>query len=82
MGGSDFCHCINVLFEGTVPDQATGRVVNANLAEYHVAVHADAPPEFDIDFIDKPDPHMSATSARAASARIGIMGAPAARCER
>src|SRR6266480_5979044 len=43
MGGLIFA-ISTALFEGTVPDQATGRVVNANLAEYHVAVHADAPP--------------------------------------
>src|SRR5437660_367577 len=51
MGGLIFA-ISTALFEGTVPDQATGRVVNRNLAEYHVAVHADAPPECDIAFID------------------------------
>jgi xanthine dehydrogenase YagR molybdenum-binding subunit len=76
MGGLIFAISI-ALFEGTVPDQATGRVVNANLAEYHVAVHADAPPEFDIDFIDKPDPHMPDLGARGIG-EIGITGAPAA----
>src|SRR5213079_2460099 len=43
MGGLIFA-ISTALFEGTVPDQATGRAVNANLAEYHVAVHADTPP--------------------------------------
>ncbi len=76
MGGLIFA-IGTALFEGTVPDEATGRVVNANLAEYHVAVHADAPPEFDIDFIDKPDPHMSDLGARGIG-EIGITGAPAA----
>ena len=65
------------LFEGRVPDQATGRVVKANLAEYHVAVLADASPEFDIDFIDKPDPHMPDLGARGIG-EIGVTGAPAA----
>jgi xanthine dehydrogenase YagR molybdenum-binding subunit len=65
------------LFEATIPDQTTGRVVNPNLAEYHVAVHADAPSEFDIDFIDKPDPHMPDLGARGIG-EIGITGAPAA----
>ncbi|HVI78290.1 MAG TPA: xanthine dehydrogenase family protein molybdopterin-binding subunit, partial [Candidatus Acidoferrum sp.] len=64
------------LMEGTVPDENTGRVVNANLAEYHVAVHADTP-EFDIDFIDEPDPHMPELGARGIG-EIGIVGAPAA----
>src|SRR5438477_11484790 len=76
MGGLIFA-ISTALFEGAVPDQATGRVVNRNLAEYHVAVHADAPPEFDIDFIDKPDPHMPDLGARGIG-EIGVTGAPAA----
>ena len=39
------------LMETTIPDEKTGRIVNANLAEYHVAVHADTP-ELDVDFIN------------------------------
>ena len=76
MGGLIFA-ISTALFEGTVPDQATGRVVNRNLAEYHVAVHADAPPEFDVDFIDKPDPHMPDLGARCIG-ESGVTGAPAA----
>jgi xanthine dehydrogenase YagR molybdenum-binding subunit len=64
------------LMEGTIPDEKTGRIVNANLADYHVAVHADTP-EFDIDFINEPDPHMSDLGARGIG-EIGIVGAPAA----
>jgi xanthine dehydrogenase YagR molybdenum-binding subunit len=64
------------LMEGTVPDETTGRIVNANLADYHVAVHADTP-EFDIDFIGEPDPHMPDLGARGIG-EIGIVGAPAA----
>jgi len=64
------------LMEATVPDQKTGRIVNANLAEYHVAVHADTP-ELDIDFINEPDPHMPDLGARGIG-EIGIVGAPAA----
>jgi xanthine dehydrogenase YagR molybdenum-binding subunit len=64
------------LMEATVPDEKTGRIVNANLAEYHVAVHADTP-EFDIDFINEPDPHMPDLGARGIG-EIGIVGAPAA----
>jgi xanthine dehydrogenase YagR molybdenum-binding subunit len=64
------------LMEGTVPDEKTGRIVNPNLAEYQVAVHADTP-EFDIDFINEPDPHMPDLGARGIG-EIGIVGAPAA----
>ena len=64
------------LMEGTVPDEKTGRIVNPNLAEYHVAVHADTP-ELDVDFINEPDPHMSELGARGIG-EIGIVGAPAA----
>src|SRR2546421_1877146 len=64
------------LMEATVPDEKTGRIVNANLSEYHVAVHADTP-ELDIDFINEPDPHMPDLGARGIG-EIGIVGAPAA----
>jgi xanthine dehydrogenase YagR molybdenum-binding subunit len=64
------------LMEATVPDEHVGRVVNANLAEYHVPVHADTP-EFDIDFINEPDPHMPDLGARGIG-EIGIVGVPAA----
>jgi xanthine dehydrogenase YagR molybdenum-binding subunit len=65
-----------VLMEATLPDEKTGRIVNPNLAEYHVAVNADTP-EFDIDFINDPDPHMPDLGARGIG-EIGIVGAPAA----
>jgi xanthine dehydrogenase YagR molybdenum-binding subunit len=64
------------LMEGTIPDEKTGRIVNPNLADYHVAVHADTP-EFDIDFINEADPHMPDLGARGIG-EIGIVGAPAA----
>jgi xanthine dehydrogenase YagR molybdenum-binding subunit len=64
------------LMEATVADEKVGRVVNPNLAEYHVAVHADTP-EFDLDFINEPDPHMPDLGARGIG-EIGIVGAPAA----
>jgi len=64
------------LMEGTVADETTGRIVNPNPAEYHAAVHADTP-EFDIDFINEPDPHMPDLGARGIG-EIGIVGAPAA----
>jgi xanthine dehydrogenase YagR molybdenum-binding subunit len=75
MGGMLFGFS-TALMETTVPDEKTGRNVNPNLAEYHVVVHADAP-EFDIDFINVPDPHMPDLGARGIG-EIGIVGAPAA----
>ncbi len=64
------------LMEATVADEKIGRVLNANLAEYHVPVCADTP-EFDIDFIGEPDPHMPDLGARGIG-DIGIVGVPAA----
>ena len=64
------------LMEATVPDLQTGRIVNPNFAEYHLPVCADIP-EFDIQFIDQPDPHMPVDGARGIG-EIGIVGAPAA----
>jgi xanthine dehydrogenase YagR molybdenum-binding subunit len=64
------------LMEATLPDENVGRVVNANLAEYHIPVCADAP-LFDIDFINEPDPHMPGMGVRGIG-EIGIVGTPAA----
>jgi xanthine dehydrogenase YagR molybdenum-binding subunit len=52
------------LMEATIPDIATGRIVNANLAEYQVPVFSDIPPEFTIEFLDIPDPNMADKGAR------------------
>src|SRR5437868_4623166 len=65
------------LMGGTVLGVNVGRIINPNLAEYYVAVHADTPPQFDIDFINEPDPHMPDLGARGIG-EIGIVGAPAA----
>jgi xanthine dehydrogenase YagR molybdenum-binding subunit len=75
MGGTLFGFSM-ALMEETVPDEKTGRIVNSNLADYQVVVHADTP-EFDIDFINEPDPHMPDLGARGIG-EIGIVGAPAA----
>jgi len=64
------------LMEATVPDLQTGRIVNANLAEYHLPTQADMP-QFDFHFLDQPDPHMPVNGARGIG-EIGIVGAPAA----
>jgi xanthine dehydrogenase YagR molybdenum-binding subunit len=64
------------LMEATVPDLQTGRITNANLAEYHVPTIADIP-QFEVEFLDEPDPHMPEIGARGIG-EIGIVGAPAA----
>ena len=47
------------LMEHAVVDPRNGRVPNANLAEYPVPVHADAPAEMDVTFVDEHDPHVN-----------------------
>ncbi|CAN7744069.1 xanthine dehydrogenase family protein molybdopterin-binding subunit [Rhizobium leguminosarum] len=46
------------LMEHAIVDPRSGRVVNANLAEYAVPVHADAPPLIDVIFVDEKDPYV------------------------
>jgi xanthine dehydrogenase YagR molybdenum-binding subunit len=65
------------LMEATVPDMNTGRMVNANLAEYHVPVSTDVPTDFVVEFLDVPDPNMADDGARGLG-EIGIVGAAAA----
>lgn len=47
------------LMEHSVVDARNGRVPNANLAEYAVPVHADAPPLMDVILVDEHDPHVN-----------------------
>ena len=47
------------LMEHSVVDARNGRVPNANLAEYAVPVHADAPPTLDVTFVEEHDPHVN-----------------------
>jgi xanthine dehydrogenase YagR molybdenum-binding subunit len=64
------------LMEGTIYDPTNGRVVTRDLADYLVPVNADMP-EFDIRFIDIPDPYISPVGARGIG-EIGITGITAA----
>ncbi len=64
------------LMEGTIYDPTNGRVVTRDLADYLVPVNADMP-EFDIQFIDIPDPYISPVGARGIG-EIGITGVTAA----
>lgn len=63
------------LHEETVVDHRTGRIVNANLADYHVPVHLDVP-EIEVLWTDFPDPH-APVGARGLG-EIGITGVAAA----
>jgi xanthine dehydrogenase YagR molybdenum-binding subunit len=75
MGGMIFGFGM-ALMEGSEYDPKRGRVVTRDLANYLVPVHADMP-DFDIQFIDRPDPYISPIGARGIG-EIGITGAAAA----
>jgi xanthine dehydrogenase YagR molybdenum-binding subunit len=64
------------LLEETELDPASGRVVNANLAEYHVPVNADVG-SIEIIAVDEDDPHINALGAKGIG-EIGIVGVGAA----
>ena len=61
--------------EGLV-DHRSGRIMNDNLAEYHVAVHADVP-DIDIIFVEEHDEIVSALGAKGVG-ELGIVGVAAA----
>jgi len=63
------------LMEETQFDERNGRVVNRNLSDYHVPVHADIP-DIDVIWTDIPDPH-TPMGARGVG-EIGITGTAAA----
>jgi xanthine dehydrogenase YagR molybdenum-binding subunit len=64
------------LQEDTYVDERTGRVANANLADYRVPVNADIG-EIDVSAIDIPDPKLDPLGARGIG-EIGITGTGAA----
>ncbi|HZT58756.1 MAG TPA: xanthine dehydrogenase family protein molybdopterin-binding subunit [Pyrinomonadaceae bacterium] len=64
------------LMEESVIDPNFGIIVNRDLAEYHVPVHADVPP-IDVVLLDNFDEHASPIGAKGAG-EIGIVGAAAA----
>ena len=66
------------LFEHSVLDPRTGRIVNSNLAEYHVPVNADIG-RLEVAFIDEPDNRFTALGARGIG-EIGITGVGGALC--
>ncbi|XGV96619.1 MAG: xanthine dehydrogenase family protein molybdopterin-binding subunit [Leptolyngbya sp. BL-A-14] len=64
------------LMEHTIMDPNRGRVVNADLAEYHVPVNADVPP-IDVIFVDEHDPYVNPIGVKGIG-EIGITGTAAA----
>ena len=64
------------LFEHTSYDPQNGAPINSNLADYVMAVNADAPP-IDVYFLDYPDKEMNELGARGIG-EIGLAGIAAA----
>jgi xanthine dehydrogenase YagR molybdenum-binding subunit len=64
------------LHEETVMDHRFGRIMNANIAEYHIPVNADVH-DIDVIFVDEPDAHINALGIKGLG-EIGIVGVPAA----
>jgi xanthine dehydrogenase YagR molybdenum-binding subunit len=65
------------LMEHSVVDPRNGRVPNANLAEYAVPVHADAPPVMDVSFVEEHDPHVNPLGVKGVG-ELAMVGVPAA----
>ena len=64
------------LHEEAVHDRRTGRPVNADLAGYHIPVHADIP-ELEALLIDEDDPYVNALGVKGVG-EIGITGSAGA----
>ncbi|HEX6794942.1 MAG TPA: molybdopterin cofactor-binding domain-containing protein, partial [Casimicrobiaceae bacterium] len=64
------------LMEETFVDPVSGRVVNSNLAQYHVPIAADIP-QIDVAVVEENDTNFNPLGARGIG-EIGITGVPAA----
>jgi xanthine dehydrogenase YagR molybdenum-binding subunit len=64
------------LHEEAITDHRSGRILNANLAEYHVPVNADVP-QLEALMIDEHDPHVNALGIKGVG-EIGITGSAGA----
>ncbi|MCA1185203.1 xanthine dehydrogenase family protein molybdopterin-binding subunit [Saccharopolyspora sp. 6T] len=64
------------LFEHSVLDPQFGHVINHDLAQYHVAAHADVA-DIEVSWLDEHDPHSNPMGSRGVG-EIGIVGSPAA----
>jgi xanthine dehydrogenase YagR molybdenum-binding subunit len=64
------------LHEEAVVDPRSGRVMNANLADYHVPVNADVP-SLDVLTVEEHDPHVNALGIKGVG-EIGVTGSAGA----
>ncbi len=64
------------LHEQAVIDHRSGRILNANLGEYHIPVNADVP-SLDVLTVDEHDPHVNALGIKGVG-EIGITGSAGA----
>jgi xanthine dehydrogenase YagR molybdenum-binding subunit len=64
------------LHEQAIIDQRSGRILNANLGEYHVPVNADVP-QMEALTVDEVDPHVNALGIKGVG-EIGITGSAGA----
>jgi xanthine dehydrogenase YagR molybdenum-binding subunit len=64
------------LLEHTVTDRRHGRILNPNLSQYLVPVHADVP-DIEVHFVDGFDPHTNPLGTKGAG-EIGPIGVPGA----
>jgi xanthine dehydrogenase YagR molybdenum-binding subunit len=64
------------LHEQAVTDRRSGRILNANLAEYRVPVNADVP-SLEVLMIEEHDPHVNALGIKGVG-EIGITGSAGA----
>jgi len=64
------------LHEKALVDRRSGRVMNADLAEYHVPVNADVP-SMDVLTVEEHDPHVNALGIKGVG-EIGITGSAGA----
>jgi xanthine dehydrogenase YagR molybdenum-binding subunit len=64
------------LHEEAVTDRRSGRILNADLAEYHVPVNADVP-SLEAVLVDEHDPHVNALGIKGVG-EIGVTGSAGA----
>jgi xanthine dehydrogenase YagR molybdenum-binding subunit len=64
------------LHEDAVTDRRSGRILNANLAEYHIPVNADVP-SLEALMIEEHDPHVNALGIKGVG-EIGVTGSAGA----
>lgn len=64
------------LHEETVMDHRFGRIMNPNIAEYHIPVNADVH-EIEVIFVEEPDARINTLGVKGVG-EIGLVGVPAA----